>query len=33
LETIEKWQFIPAQLDGVLVKSTVIVPITFQLTH
>jgi len=33
LETVRKWQFIPAQLDGGLVKSTVIVPITFQLTH
>jgi TonB family protein len=33
LETVKKWHFAPAQLDGVLVKSTVIIPITFQLTH
>ncbi|MBW2039051.1 MAG: energy transducer TonB [Deltaproteobacteria bacterium] len=31
LDTVKGWSFIPAKLGGVPVKSTVIVPITFQL--
>jgi TonB family protein len=33
LKTVKDWRFIPAQFAGVPVKSTVIVPVTFQLTN
>lgn len=33
LKTVKDWRFIPAQFAGVPVKSTVIVPVTFQLTE
>jgi protein TonB len=31
LKTVKDWSFIPAQYGGIPVKSTVIVPVTFQL--
>jgi protein TonB len=31
LKTIEDWRFIPARFGGIPVKSTVIVPVTFEL--
>ncbi len=31
LKTVQNWRFIPAKFGGIPVKSTVIVPVTFQL--
>jgi TonB family protein len=31
LKTVQNWRFIPAQFGGIPVKSTVIIPVTFQL--